>query len=524
LQGLAIVLLLACGALRASPAAARADLSLTIGLSQFPTELHPFAISSGAKNTVLGAVRRGLFAYDPHGDLVCRLCTELPSLANGRVRIEPDGSESVTITLLPGLTFADGTSLGARDLLRGLEEARVFQNIQTTATMIDDRTVRYRLPAPSSDLGRAIPDPYPAAIDTAPPADAIARLHGTTYSRAPTTPGLWNGPYLVAEIHPDASVILAPNPTWQGRKPAFRHVELRLIGNTAALEANLLSGDVDLPSAEVGLSFDQALQIARDHQDRFNTVFAPGEGVELLAVQLGNKLLADPRTRLAILAAIDRRTIAAKLFGNREPVATGFLPPQLSRAPGQVRVAGFVPGADGILRSPSGARFSIPIVTTAGNATRELMEQVMQTQLRQVGIELTIANVAARTLFGETLRQRNFSGLVLYQFGLAPGAVPFEQFHSHAIPTAANGYRGLNYPGLADPAMDSALEAATADLSQAGLTGAWTRIQGAYAADLPSLPLLDATKAFIVPKWLTGVAPPRETGMMTLWIEDWRPR
>ncbi len=530
-------LLLAALCLLPPPVLARTDGALTFGMAQFPGELHPFAISAGAKATVLGAVRRGLFAYGPDGALLCRLCTALPTLENGGLKVEADGSESVTITLRPDQLYADGTPLTSADLLRGLAEARIFAGLATTATAIDARTVRYRLPAPSSDLGRALPDPYPAALDPDPPANPVERLRQSSFSRAPTMPGLWNGPYRVAEYHAGESILLLPNPHWSGPAPAFQRVELRLIGNTSALQANLLSGDVDLISAEVGLSFDQALQFARAHTDRFEVVFAPGDGVELLAVKLDNPLLADRRTRLALLSAIDRQAIAARLFDNRQPVADSFVPPQFARVPGAVRAphdpararallaeAGFTPGPDGILRAPDGTRFSIPLTTTAGNQTRELIEQVIKDQLRRVGVEVTLANVAARTLFGETLRERKFEGLVLYQFGFAPGSVPVPQFAGASIPTAANGFRGLNYPGLADPRMDAALDAATGATDPAALAAAWRDIQAIYAAELPTLPLLAVTKAFVVPRWLAGVTPPREAGMMTQWIEDWRPR
>jgi peptide/nickel transport system substrate-binding protein len=186
--------------------------------------------------------------------------------------------------------------------------------------------------------------------------------------------------------------------------------------------------------------------------------------------------------------------------------------------------AGFKPGVGGVLVAPDGRRFSVPLVTTAGNRVRELVELVIKDQLRAVGVEVTIANVSARTLFGEALRERKFEALAMYNFGLPAGAVPFQQFSSHAIPTAANGFQGLNYAGLADPDMDSALTAASAALDAAAQTQTWGTVQSIYARDLPSLPLFAPTKAIITPKWMTGVAPPRETGMMTLWIEDWRSR
>src|SRR5579871_408124 len=296
----------------AAAAHARTDGVLTLGLSQFPPELHPFAISSGAKTTALGALRRGLWAIDPQGVLACRLCERTPAVADGSIALQADGTEQVTLTLRPGLAWADGAPLTTADLLRGLAEARIFAGADAAADAVDARTIRYRLPRPTSDLARAIPDPFPMGIDADAPGDALGRLRQSTYSRAPETPGLWNGPYRLAEFRRNDRITLVPNEHWTGPAPAFAHVELRLIENTAALQSNLLSGDIDLPSAEVGLSFDQSLALARDHGDRFDVTFTPGEGIELIVLRLDNPLLADARVRRAVLLAIDRATMSKK--------------------------------------------------------------------------------------------------------------------------------------------------------------------------------------------------------------------
>ena len=58
---------------------------------------------------------------------------------------------------------------------------------------------------------------------------------------------------------PGSRVVLERNPTWTGQKPHFKRITVRIIENTAALEANLLSGSVDYVLGELGLSLDQAI-------------------------------------------------------------------------------------------------------------------------------------------------------------------------------------------------------------------------------------------------------------------------
>ena len=71
-------------------------------------------------------------------------------------------------------------------------------------------------------------------------------INHTLYNREPLNPGLWDGPFVVSAYHSNVSVQFAPNPHWSGTAPGFRTIDIRLLDNTAALQANLLSGDVDM--------------------------------------------------------------------------------------------------------------------------------------------------------------------------------------------------------------------------------------------------------------------------------------
>ena len=94
----AMLRLLAAAAIFAAGAGAgaegRGDRELVIGITQFPSTLHPTIDSMLAKSYVLGLVRRPTMAYDHDWKHTCLLCTEVPSIEAGTARIEalPDGS------------------------------------------------------------------------------------------------------------------------------------------------------------------------------------------------------------------------------------------------------------------------------------------------------------------------------------------------------------------------------------------------------------------------------------------------
>ncbi|MFO1157082.1 MAG: hypothetical protein U1E43_10065 [Rhodospirillales bacterium] len=56
---------------------------LTVCIGQYPASLHPSIASLVARYYVLGLARRPFTVYDPDWNLVCMLCTAVPTLENG---------------------------------------------------------------------------------------------------------------------------------------------------------------------------------------------------------------------------------------------------------------------------------------------------------------------------------------------------------------------------------------------------------------------------------------------------------
>jgi peptide/nickel transport system substrate-binding protein len=239
--------------------------------------------------------------------------------------------------------------------------------------------------------------------------------------------------------------------------------------------------------------------------------------------------------RRAILMAIDRKTISDKLFAGKQPVADGNvnpLDPMYSSAarhydydPGQARTlldeAGFKEVAKGERRNAKGQRLSLVLDYASGSRTSDQITQVIQSELRQVGIELRLKAAPARIYFA-ALNKRQFDSLAFYSWITSPGNVPRTTLHSTEIPTAENGWSGQNYPGYRNPEMDRALDSAERELDPGKRRGFFADILRLYADDLPVLPMYFRTDSFVIPRQLTGVVPTGHQGCSSLWIENWR--
>ncbi len=540
---------LALGAL-ASPAAVQAQAKdeLVVAMTQMPGTWNPIISSMLAKSLIANMTARPVTAYDADWKLVCLVCTELPTIENGKARVVDlaDGKKGMEIDVeLRDMRWGDGTPVSAKDVaftlevgqhpLSGVASSEGYKRI-IKLDVKDDRRFTMTIDRVTFDYNSIGLQLLPAHIEK-PIFDAnpAEYRNKTAYDTQSTNPGLAFGPFRLTEIVPGSRVVLEQNPTWTGEKPHFKRITVRIIENTAALEANLLSGSVDYVLGELGLSLDQAIAFEKRHKDKYNVVYKPALIWEHIDVNLDNKLLADRRVRQAMLLAIDRKAISEKLFEGKQPIAHGGisdLDPMFSPAARQygydptaarklLDEAGFSTFRNNVRHNGAGEKLSIELGTTAGNRVRELVAQVIQSQLRQVGIEVRLKAETPRIFF-DAMGKRTYSGLGMYAWVQRPEGVPRSSLHSKEIPSAANGWSGQNYPGYANPEMDAALDAAERELDVVKRRTLFAEIQKLAADDLPSLPLFFRVDPFVIPKPLKGVTPTGTLNSSTLWVEQWR--
>ena len=525
--------------------------TLTIGLSSFPTQFHPYADPEAVKAYIEGFALRPVTAYNAEWHNTCLLCTDLPSQDSDTVKIEerPPGlpGMAVTLKLRPGLKWGDGAPVTAHDIAftakvgrdpqSGFANTRAWGKVESVE-VVDEQTAILHLDEVSSAfdrIGELLPEHLEGPIyDKFGPTEYV---HQSLYNRAPTTPGLWNGPYLVSQVTGGNTVVLTPHPYWSGNPPQIKRVVLLAVENSSALLATLLAGDVDMtPGEGVGLTVDQALTLARTQPKQFDYVFRPSLGFDHIDLQLDNPILADVRVRRALLAAIDRPTISEKLFDGKFSVADSFVSPlepvfdqdvprtlyDPAAARKLLAEAGWNKGADGICTDAAGHRLNVEFRVSAGNKQRELIEQVIQSEWKQVCVETTIRNELPRALFGNTLKNRTFSGAVLYAWSFPVQSSPRQILGSDQIPTAENNHSGTNYPGWRSDVADQAIKVIETELDPDKRREAWMSIQRAYAEDLPSLPLFNRVEVHLIPKFLHGLVPTGHNDISVLWAEDWR--
>ncbi|HJS31758.1 MAG TPA: peptide ABC transporter substrate-binding protein [Alphaproteobacteria bacterium] len=546
---MAIVALFA-SSLHRSAAARTEKVNLTIGITQFPSTFHPNIDAMLAKSYILAMTQRPFTIYDKDWKLICLLCTELPTFENGKAKEfdAGDGKKGVmvTYTIRPDATWGDGTPVTTDDVVftwevgrhpqSGVGNFELYRRIvkveahdtKSFTLHVDKLTFEYN----------AINDfqLLPAHLERRHFADPENYRKRTTYDTDTANPGLAFGPYRIVEVAPGSHVALEPNPTWWGMPPHFKRIVVRVIENTAALEANLISGTIDYIAGELGLTLDQALTFERRQGHRFEIQYKAGLIYEHIDLNLDNPILKDKRVRQALLLALDREAISRELFQGKQPVAHSFVSPldwiafdDLSKYPHEPKraaalldEAGWSQIKDGFRHNTKGDRLALELMTTAGNRSRETVQQVLQSQWRRLGVDVRLRNEPARVFFGETVRKRQYPSMAMFAWISSPENVPRTTLHSEQIPTAANGFGGQNYTGFKNKEIDDLIERVELELDREKRRALWRRIQEIYIEELPVLPLYYRADAFIVPKLLSGIEPTGHQYSTTYWIENWR--
>ncbi|CAM3721718.1 peptide ABC transporter substrate-binding protein [Vibrio aquimaris] len=543
-----------CSAALLSTSAISAEDSLTIGVSQYPATLHPAIDSAVARDYIRGFTQRDSIGFDQNWQLTCYLCEQVPTFENGLASIidRPDAKPGesqqgikMTIRLKKDLFWGDGTPVTSQDLafwhqvatssdVQGNPELSLVRQIERM-DVIDDRTVdmyidRITYEYNSSLRPKILPRHLEEPIFKANPKEYHLK---TKYVTDQTNPGLYNGPYIIEQAKQGQFVKLASNPYWKGKAPHFENITIKTITDTQALQANLLSGDIDYIPGELGLTLDQALQFDKRYGSKFNVDIRPAALYEHLDIQLDNPHLSDVRVRQALLYGLDRELLTQKLFQGKQPVATTSVNPLDStfdpntpfynydpeKAKQLLKEAGYklVNG----VQMKNGQPLELEFMTTAGNKTRELVQQFAQGQWKKVGIKVVINNQPARVYFGATLNERKHKGLAMFAWSSSPEGLPNTVLHSEHIPSKENGWSGQNYAGYSNAKMDGLIDQLEAEVDAEKRKALWKSLQNLYATDLPALPLYYRSESYIYPKWLVGVEPTGHQYYSSFWAENW---
>ncbi|HEX2038604.1 MAG TPA: ABC transporter family substrate-binding protein [Acidimicrobiales bacterium] len=316
--------------------------------------------------------------------------------------------------------WSDGTPITARDFEYrwknsngtnkdiDIDSTTGYEDIESvTGSGSDNKTVTVVFRKPFVDWKALFTNLYPAHI-------------------METTPGGWNeglanpptwsgGPFKIQSYTKDQSLTLVPNERWWGPKPNLDSILVRFgIASTNVPQA-LQNREIDLAYPQPQIDLVEQVKGIPGIKSEINY----GLQYEHIDFNFKNEHLAVKEVRQAIAWGLDRDDIVNRtvkqfddrgrrldnriwLTGQPEYEAHGkdYAKKDVAKAKAALEKAGYTAGPDGIY-TKGGKKLSLRISTTGGNALREQTEQLIQAQLKDVGIDITIANVPGSAVFDE---------------------------------------------------------------------------------------------------------------------------
>lgn len=405
------------------------------------------------------------------------------------------GPDSTTILfhLRPDARWSDGTPLTAQDVVfsyelyadsvTGSPRIRYVEEI-VGVEALDDHTVamtfrrRYPQMLFHASLG-IVPRHIYADADR-----ARLRAHPRVVE-----PGGGNlvvsGPFQVGSWEGRQELVLVPNPrSWV--QPRVARVVLRVLPEESTRRIELERGAVDVARLT---SLREARRLEENREIRIER--QPMRFYDYVGWSPSARgYFADPEVRRALSLAIDRSEIlqaldltayATPAGGPYPPIFAELQDPRVEPDPSRPdeavsildRLGAADRDGDGI-REWDGEPMRFTLLTNAGNARRVAAAEILQAQLRRIGVSVEIRQVETAAFF-QRLRERDFeAALAGWSVALTPELNVFRSDATH-----------LNFVAYSNPAFDSLFHRARAQPTAETAAPYWREAARVVARDRP---------------------------------------
>jgi len=468
--------------------------TLHLSTASNPARLNPLIATDSASSGIAAFLFNALVKYDESGRHI------IGDLAESYRFVTPT---EIEFKLRHGVTWHDGAPFTAKDvaftydLIRSpkvitpyASDFRVVKSVQ----VVDDYTFRVRYEKP-----------YFKALEIwmmgIVPRHILEHDPDVMGSRFNTAP-IGTGPYTLKKLEFSKQIVLEANPSYFEHRPKIDRIVFHVIADPMTRFLMLKSNQIDVDSLEP-MQYER--QLDRAFHERFKTLELPSHTYTYLGFNLRQKKFQDPRVREALSLAIDRQSLIDLLFLGHGKVCTGpFLPGS----------NGFNDSIKAPLRNLKKARellkaagyddkhpLTFEIATSNSNMIRPYAAEIMQRQLADAGVKVTLKVMEWQAFLNTVVSPRKFDTVLLgWALSLTPD--PYALWHSDSdVPG------GFNLVGYHSKKVDTLIEKMESSTDPDTIAAYQRRIYADIAADNPYLFLVIPNDINVYSRSIRGVKP-----------------
>lgn len=471
-----------------------------------PSGLIAMIAGESAASDIASQIFNSLLTYDQNLDLKGELTEKW---------VVSDDNKTITFTLKPNLTWADGKPLTSEDVLFTWQ---LVTDEKTQSPYASDYQLVQKATAPDKHtFVVTYKTPFAPALDSWSGLHILPKhilqgqdIHKTSFSQKP----LGSSFYQLAQWRHGEYIKLTRNPTSVLGDARIQERVSRMIPDSSAQFLELMAGHIDLMSLDP-IKYARVIPARPALKKKLNLYKQLGNGYLYLGFNLKRKPFDDIRVRQAINYAIDKQEIIDGVYlGLGENIASPYKPgtrwsnPNLKpypydaqKAKSLLQDAGFTDtDGDGIVER-DGKPFQFEIITNQ-NKQREKSALLVQRRLQDIGIKVTIRSLEWASFISNYIKKKDFSAVILgWSLGLDP-----DQYNIWHSSQQAPGQ--FNFVGYENSEVDALLEQGRTTLDPEKRAAIYHRFAAQLLKDSPIVYLSAGYGLTAMNKRVQGVQDP----------------
>ncbi len=272
------------------------------------------------------------------------------------------------------------------------------------------------------------------------------------------------GPYKITDWRTDDRIILEANKNYFEGTPGIERYIYKIIPDQSVQFMELKRGTVDWMSPTPDQWVEETS--GEDFLKEYNRYRYPSFNFTYMGYNLHSELFKDRKVRLAINYAINKEELIDTVLQGLGRKMTGPYPPQtwaynenvedhgynLKKAKSLLREAGWEKNTETGIFEKNGRTFSFTLMTNQGNRPRKLTAEIIQSQLKELGMDVKIRVQEWSSFVHQYIEKRQFDAIIL-GWSLSIDPDQYSLWHS-----SQQGEGQYNFTGYTNEEVDNLLE------------------------------------------------------------------